>query len=672
MSEDQAQAELDLEQSAPLLANQQDSESGIFDTFCPNSRQTLRICLHLKTLIDKVIPIVFDSSEISSSNSPILNSRVLELVYEAAGGKGNGKPHTSSYKYRAALVFCLLRVCGWYWQQAEFELSDNKLYLLRAETAQILAAKIIDSTSNDEYLFLGLLCHRYVINLNNIDATPVSALELAVDMHSTIVIGSAGYQRCIKWLWRGWIVQSSTDPHAYVMYKGVSSNSLRVHFDPERVKTPLYQNILEILISIIYLILFTIILNGHQMTTDALDVFEIIFFLITLGSVLDEIVKFYHVGYYYLGFWNAFNDVMYTIIFAAIGFRLASVNTSKGSLKEKYDEIGYRILSCAAPFMWSRLLLFLDAQQFVGAMIVVIKTMMKESIYFFVLLLVVIVGFLQGFLGLDASDGKNEATFRILISLVKAIIGESSFEDVSELVPPYASILYYIYSFVLTVILMNILIALYSTAYAAIVENATDEYFALVAQKTLRYIRAPDVNLYVAPFNLIEFLITPIGWFIPKSTFKSFNYYILLIIYSPLLVYITSDELANANRIQYNRYKGVADDANEYDTEWDLTDGFEGDYFEAGGFESIQERNQEVNQELRIQREGEEQDPEFRIDFKKFEADIDSAVKSVNEANKLGIKWEFYELYDKIDKLTTLVEAVVKENEELKKKVAEK
>ena len=131
----------------------------------------------------------------------------------------------------------------------------------------------------------------------------------------------------------------------------------------------------------------------------------------------------------------------------------------------------------------------------------------------------------------------------------------SSFEDMGNLVPPYASVLYYFYQFMLTVILMNILIALYSTAYAAIVENATDEYFALVAHKTLRYIRAPDQNLYVPPFNLIELLITPIGWFVSTSTWKNINYYVMLVIYSPLLAYITSDELSNARRIQYNRFK---------------------------------------------------------------------------------------------------------------------
>lgn len=655
---------LDLE-GAVLIPNSE-APPLFTDTFCPNSRQTLRICLNLKILIDKVIPIVFDEKDVTAAGSPILNSNVIDLVYRAAGGKGDGKKGTTSARYRAALIFSLLKVCDWYWQQAENELTDNALYSLRAVAAQTLAATLIEREADDEYLFLGMLCHRYTINLNGVDSVPASALEMAVDMHSTIVIGSSGYQRCVKWLWRGWIVQSSTDPHSYVMYKGVSSHSIRVHFDPNRIKTPLYQNILEILFSVIYLILFTIILNGHQYTTSGLDGFEVLFYLFTLGSVIDEFVKFYHVGYHYLGFWNVFNDTMYTIIAISIGFRFASFN-SHGSLRDRYDEMCFRVLSCAAPFMWSRLLLFLDAQKFVGAMIVVIKTMMKESILFFVLLFVVIVGFLQGFLGLDASDGKSEATRRILISLVQAVVGESSFDDMGELVPPYASVLYYIYTFVLTVILMNILIALYSTAYAAIVENANDEYFALVAQKTLRYIRAPDENLYVPPFNLVEFFVIPFGFILSKNAFRYLNHYVMLVLYSPLLAYITMDELSNARRIQYNRFKGLPDDANELDTEWDLTDGY--DDLSTAGIEGIQERNDEVARDLREQREGEGIDPEFAIDIKQFQKDIDEVVKPVQEANKIGIKWEFYELYHKIDKLTQLLETVVAENSELKQKL---
>lgn len=636
---------------------------------CANPRQTWRVAMNLKNLIDKVIPTCFEEQEVTNSHSPILNKKVVQLAYRAAGGKGDGKRGTSSFKYRACLIFALLKVTGWYWQQAEFELADNELYQLRATAAQTLAATIIEETMDDEYLFLGMLCHRYQMYANEKVTTPVSALELAVDMHSTIVIGSSGYQRCIKWLWRGWIVQSSKDPHSYVLYEGVSSPRIRTHFNPNRVKTPAYQNKLEIFVSVVYLVLFSIILNTNQADTALISVFEVFFYLFTLGAVLDEVVKFYHVGMNYLGFWNAFNDTMYTVIVVAIGFRFASLNAT-GAKRDRYDETSFRILSCVSPMMWSRLLLYLDAQQFVGAMIVVVKTMMKESIIFFFLLVVVILGFLQGFLGLDASDGRSEATKRILISLVKAIIGASGFSDVKNLVPPYASVLYYIYSFVLTVILMNILIALYSTAYAAIVENATDEYFALVAQKTLRYIRAPDTDLYVPPLNLIELVVAPLSYVTTKRVFKRINYYIMLVVYSPLLVYITIDELANARRIQYNRYKDLPDDANEVDTEWDITDGYDTDN-NLSTWEGIRERNSETVEAVRDQRLAENEDPEFRIDLIKFNEDIEKVVQPVNQANELGIKWEMYELYSKIDQLTTLVQKVLEENKNLREKVKE-
>lgn len=633
-----------------------------------NARQTFRVALNLKALIDKVIPTAFKESQITDTHLAILNRKVIDLVYKAAGGKGNGAAGSTSHKYRACLIFALLKVTGWYWQQADYELYDNSLYSLRATAAQTLAATVIDECHDDEYLFLAVLCHRYLMHVCGEDIHPVSALELAVDMHSTIVIGSAGYQRCIKWLWRGWIVQSSGDPHLYVLYDGVASGRFRTHFNPERIKTPAYQNMLEVFFSIGYLALFSYILNTHPVETIPVDITEGIFYTFTLGSVLDEIIKLYHVGWNYLGFWNVLNDFMYGIVVVSIGFRFTSLS-KHGPQRDHYDEISFRILSCAAPLMWSRLLLFLDAEQFVGAMIVVVKTMMKESILFFVLLGVVILGFLQGFLGLDASDGKSLATKNILISLVKAVIGQSGFADVKDLVPPYASILYYIYSFVLTVILMNILIALYSTAYAAIVENATCEYFALVAQKTLRYIRAPDVNLYVPPLNLLEMLLMPLKFVTSKQTFKLINYYVMLAIYLPMLLYIAIDELSTAKRIQYNRFKGVADDANEINTEWDLTDGFDEDG--EFGWEGIRNHSNEIRQVVNRQRAAEEEDPTFKIDVADYEKQINAVVQPVEEAFETGTNWELYELHRKVDRLTTLVEEIYTKNTELRQQISE-
>jgi hypothetical protein len=48
------------------------------------------------------------------------------------------------------------------------------------------------------------------------------------------------------------------------------------------------------------------------------------------------------------------------------------------------------------------------------------------------------------------------------------------------------------------VVLLNILIALYNSAYEDITDNAIDEYMALFAQKTMQFVRAPDENVFIA------------------------------------------------------------------------------------------------------------------------------------------------------------------------------
>lgn len=46
--------------------------------------------------------------------------------------------------------------------------------------------------------------------------------------------------------------------------------------------------------------------------------------------------------------------------------------------------------------------------------------------------------------------------------------------------------------------LLNILIALYNSAYEDITDNAIDEYMALFSLKTMQFVRAPDENVFIA------------------------------------------------------------------------------------------------------------------------------------------------------------------------------
>lgn len=46
-------------------------------------------------------------------------------------------------------------------------------------------------------------------------------------------------------------------------------------------------------------------------------------------------------------------------------------------------------------------------------------------------------------------------------------------------------LVYYAWNFLATIILVNVLIALFGSAYSDVEENATDEYLAFFAHKTI-------------------------------------------------------------------------------------------------------------------------------------------------------------------------------------------
>lgn len=112
------------------------------------------------------------------------------------------------------------------------------------------------------------------------------------------------------------------------------------------------------------------------------------------------------------------------------------------------------------------------------------------------------------------------------------------------------------------VILLNILIALYNSSYEDITGNAIDEYMALFSQKTMQFVRAPDENVFIAPFNLIEmvFLILPFEWWMDGKRYDRLNDIVMAVIYSPLLVVTAFLEQKEARVVRYNRRRGEADE----------------------------------------------------------------------------------------------------------------
>ncbi|KAH8596210.1 hypothetical protein B0O99DRAFT_594039 [Bisporella sp. PMI_857] len=513
--------------------------------------EVTRVALRLRYLVEECVPCELEEDLLTMAHSKVLTRNVI-LAAKEAGGKD----------YAACVVYALLVNKRWFKKQALLELWDADLHNLRAVATEMIAKRIIEAEEDEQYLLQDVLLKRYSIVVDGEQTQPANVIERAVDLHALNVTGSSGYQKCVSYLWRGWLVQDGNDPSTFVAYKNRDCPHYWEHVHPDLMRAPVYQNATQIIFSFIYLALFSQVIATVNPLGE-IDVVEIILYIFTFGFLCDEFSKLWKVGRYYIGFWNVFNVVLYALLTTSLVVRLIALShKADDPNRGQINKLSYNFLAFSAPMFWMRLLLYLDTIRFFGAMLVVLKVMMKESLIFFALLVVILIGFLQAFIGMDNADSSTDATVFILQAMANAIMQSPDFSGFDNFAPPFGIILYYVFTFVVMVILLNILIALYNSAYEDITDNAIDEYMALFSQKTMQFVRAPDENVFIAPLNLVEifFLVLPLEWWVPRNIYAKLNDMVMAVIYSPLLFIAAWVECRSAKRVRWNRKRGEDDD----------------------------------------------------------------------------------------------------------------
>lgn len=182
------------------------------------------------------------------------------------------------------------------------------------------------------------------------------------------------------YLWRGWLAQDLNDPTHFCAYKNVANKSFWVHFDHDRIRAPKFQNGFQVLISFVYLGLYTAAINSVNPKGD-IDWVEGLLYIFTASFIADEFTKFWKVGRFYLSFWNTFNLTLYSALTISFAVRILALTKGGDTEQREYwDMMSYNWLAFVAPMFWARMLLYLDTIQFFGSMLVVLKVMMMESL----------------------------------------------------------------------------------------------------------------------------------------------------------------------------------------------------------------------------------------------------------------------------------------------------
>lgn len=295
--------------------------------------EVTKVALRLRHLIEECVPCELEPSSITRAHSRIITHRVIQAAREAGGAE-----------YGACVVYALLVNKRWFKKQAMLELWDADLHNVRAIAAEVLAKRIIESEDDQDYLLGDVLLKRYSIVVGDQETMPANVIERAVDLHALWVTGSSGYQKCVNYLWRGWLVQDENDPTTFVDYKKKDNTAYWTHVDPDRMRAPIYQNATQIIFSIVYLALYSQAINTVNASGD-IDVVEGILYIFTLGFLCDEFSKFWKVGRHYIGFWNVFNMVLYGLLTTSLVTRFIALSHSLGShQRDSYNEFSYNFL----------------------------------------------------------------------------------------------------------------------------------------------------------------------------------------------------------------------------------------------------------------------------------------------------------------------------------------
>jgi hypothetical protein len=144
--------------------------------------------------------------------------------------------------------------------------------------------------------------------------------------------------------------------------------------------------------------------------------------------------------------------------------------------------------------------------------------------------------------------------------LIRGFLQDPDWDLAHNIDKTYGNWIFGLYLFLTSIILLNLLVALFNSSYTNITDSAEKEYLALFSFKVFSYLKSPDQFPYTAPFNLIEvFLIIPWTVVLSKKAYAKLNRVVMGFLFCiPVLI------IARSERKRYWKLK-TTDEENRMD-----------------------------------------------------------------------------------------------------------
>ncbi|KAF2277391.1 uncharacterized protein EI97DRAFT_289836 [Westerdykella ornata] len=318
-------------------------------------------------------------------------------------------------------------------------------------------------------------------------------------------------------------------------------------FKLSRLRVPRYRSLFSTLSFAIMLVLFVAVLFEKS---DDITGLEVLFWFWSAGYMLDEIVGWSEQGFglYIMSVWNAFDLGILFMFMVYYVLRLYGILITDAE-RHSIARMAYDVLGATAVLLFPRLFSALDHARYFSQLLIAFRMMALDLIAVMVLIIIACSGFFVAFTlafgkGFTAPDAAY-ALFQMLMGFTPAAW------ELWGGFNPLGKALLTLFLFICHFLIVTILITVLTNSFMAIVQNANEEHQFLFAVNTISMVKSDALFAYIAPTNIIGWLVIPLRYCMPFRRFIRMNRLIIKITHVPILFSIFVYERVLLSNLAY-------------------------------------------------------------------------------------------------------------------------
>jgi hypothetical protein len=217
--------------------------------------------------------------------------------------------------------------------------------------------------------------------------------------------------------------------------------------------------------------------------------------------------------------------------------------------KHTIANMAYDVLAADAILLFPRLFSVLDHYKYFSQLLIAFRMMSQDLVAIFLLILISCSGF---FVALSLSFGNDslDTPKSVAYALLQILMGFTPaawdrWDDYNTL----GKLILTLFLFICHFLVVTILITVLTNSFMAIVRNANEEHQFVFAVNTISNVKSDALFSYVAPANILQWILTPLRYFLPFRKYVKVNRTAIKVTHFPILfaIYLYERTILSSN-----------------------------------------------------------------------------------------------------------------------------